>query len=140
MAIAGSSPFASTMWTALFIMGLPVLIVWRRAQSVSQTSARNISLHFWPRAFLRGIPVISSAARLNEVMHQSKSTVKTPSVIESRITSRSLLCALFCITYLYHTIMIFTTPNIHATTRLGSPAEVVKRRFLLRRSKMGNYA
>ena len=52
------------------------------------------------------------------VICQFESMVKTPSVIESRITSRSLLCPLVCITYLYHIRTISTRPNIHEATRL----------------------
>jgi hypothetical protein len=38
-----------------------------------------------PIASLRFMPVMSSAARLNEVIFQSRSTVKTPSEMLSRI-------------------------------------------------------
>jgi len=46
---------------------------------------RNTSEQSRPMASLREIPVISSAARLNEVIRQSRSTVKTPSEILSKI-------------------------------------------------------
>jgi hypothetical protein len=124
IAIACRSPLASIMWTALLIIGLPVLIVSRSAQSVSQTSALRMSLHLKPSAFSREIPAIFSAALLNEVICQSESIVKTPSVIESRITSRSLLGSLVCIAHLYHTNMMFTRPKVRWQsfhTRCTSP-------------------
>jgi hypothetical protein len=48
---------------------------------------RKTSEHRRPMASLRGTPVISSAARLNEVTRQSESTVKTPSEMLSRMVS-----------------------------------------------------
>jgi hypothetical protein len=46
---------------------------------------RKTSEHRRPKASLRGTPVISSAARLNEVTRHSESTVKTPSEMLSRM-------------------------------------------------------
>jgi len=48
---------------------------------------RKTSEHPFPRASPRRTPVISSAARLNEVILQSPSTVKTPSEMLSRMAS-----------------------------------------------------
>jgi len=57
------------------------------AQLRPQIEDWKISLQFLPTAFSRDQPVISSAARLNEVMVQLRSTVKTPSATESSISS-----------------------------------------------------
>jgi len=48
---------------------------------------RKTSEHRRPTASLRDTPVISSAARLNDVMRHSISTVNTPSEMLSRIAS-----------------------------------------------------
>jgi hypothetical protein len=48
---------------------------------------RNTSEHGFPMASLRRMPVMLSAARLNETMRQSASTVNTPSEILSRMVS-----------------------------------------------------
>jgi len=66
---------------------LPVFRVRRSAHSASHMLERNTSGQSRPIASFRDIPVISSAARLNEVIRHSRSTVKTPSEILSRIAS-----------------------------------------------------
>jgi hypothetical protein len=48
---------------------------------------RKTSEHRFPRASPRATPVISSAARLNDVMRHSGSTVKTPSEMLSKMAS-----------------------------------------------------
>jgi hypothetical protein len=60
---------------------------------------RNTSEQRRPMASLRGMPVISSAARLKDVMRHSASTVKTPSEMLSRIASVGVVRAGF-ITFL----------------------------------------
>ena len=67
--------------------GLPETSVWRSAQSDSHMLDRNTSEQNLPIASSRGMPVISSAARLKEVMRQSPSTVNTPSEMLSRMAS-----------------------------------------------------
>jgi len=49
--------------------------------------ARNTSAQGFPMASPRDMPVISSAARLNDVILHSPSTVNTPSEMLSRIAS-----------------------------------------------------
>jgi len=66
-------------------------MVWRRAHPDSQIFAWNTSQQRWPMASSAETPVIRSAAWLNEVIFQSRSTVKTPSAIELRIISRNCL-------------------------------------------------
>ena len=80
------SPSALRMWTAWFTTGPPVRWVPFRAHSVSQMLAQNTSQQFRPRASERSTPVIRSAAALNDVIRQSRSTVNTPSATESRMT------------------------------------------------------
>ena len=80
-------PSASRRSTAISMTGLPVLRVFRRAQSVSHMLERKTSEQNRPLASSREMPVIVSAARLNEVMRQSWSTVKTPSEMLSRMAS-----------------------------------------------------
>ena len=65
--------------------GAPVLRVRRSAQWASHMLERNTSMQSRPIASRRGTPVISSAARLNEVMRHVSSTVKTPSEMLSRM-------------------------------------------------------
>jgi len=69
------------------MIGFPVFIVRRKAQSASHMLERKTSEQKRPRASFRGIPVISSAARLNEVIRQFRSTVNTPSEMLSRTAS-----------------------------------------------------
>jgi hypothetical protein len=47
--------------------------------------ARKTSQQRLPTASSRLTPVIRSAARLNDVIRHSRSTVKTPSLMESRM-------------------------------------------------------
>ena len=49
--------------------------------------ARKTSEQVRPMASAAGTPVMRSAARLNDVIRQSLSTVKTPSAIQSRMVS-----------------------------------------------------
>ena len=81
---------------------LPVSIVFRKAQAVWQMFARKTSKHFSPTAWPRDIPIILSAARLKKVMVLSRSTVKTPSAIESRILSCCLFNSSSCTVHLIH--------------------------------------
>jgi hypothetical protein len=69
------------------MMGAPVWSVRRSAQSVSHMLARNTSEQRRPRASVRPMPVMSSAARLNDVIRHSASTVNTPSEMLSRMMS-----------------------------------------------------
>ena len=69
--------------------GVPVDIVSFRAQAPSQMSALNTCQHGFPRASSGVMPMISAAARLNEVMWNWSSTVNTPSLMESRMVRRS---------------------------------------------------
>ena len=62
---------------------------------VSHMLDRNTSEQSRPMASLRGIPVISSSARLKDVMRHSASTVKTPSEMLSRIASVGVIRADF---------------------------------------------
>ena len=80
-------PSASMMKPDRPITGLPVFRVRRSAHSASHMLERNTSGQSRPIASFRDIPVISSAARLNEVIRHSRSTVKTPSEILSRMAS-----------------------------------------------------
>ena len=77
------------MFTCLFTSGEPVAMVSLRAQEPSQMSALKTFQHCWPRASSGVMPMISAAARLKDVMRKSSSTVKTPSLMESRIVRRS---------------------------------------------------
>jgi hypothetical protein len=56
-------------------------------QKISHMLERNTSEQNRPMASLREVFVIFSAARLNEVMRHSRSTVKTPSEMLSRMAS-----------------------------------------------------
>jgi hypothetical protein len=87
MLIGIRSPSASTMNPDLPITGFPVLNVRLRAQSSPHMLERKTSEQSRPRASWRTIPVISSAARLNEVTRHARSMVKTPSEMLSRIAS-----------------------------------------------------
>jgi len=80
-------PSPSTMKAERLMTGAPVRMVFLTAHSVSHMLARKTSEHGRPMASRRGIPVISSAARLNEVMRQAASTVNTPSEMLSRIAA-----------------------------------------------------
>ena len=64
-----------------FTTGLPVSIVYRRAHASPQMLALNTSWQGRPMASEREKPVISSAARLKQVMRPAASIVKTPSVM-----------------------------------------------------------
>ena len=83
------APFAWMMNAALPMTRWPFSIVWRNAQSFPHMLQRNTSAQGRPRASARDTPVISSAARLKDVMRQSRSTVNTPSEMLSRIASVS---------------------------------------------------
>ena len=76
------SPLAS-IYPDLLFTGFPLFRVRCRAQSPSHMLDLNTSEQSRPNATLRGIPVISSAARLKEVTGQSGSTVNTPSEMVS---------------------------------------------------------
>ena len=78
-------PAASSITTFFPSTGFPDRMVWCSAHRPSQMLARRISLHGMPMARARGVPVIFSAALLKEVIRNDLSTVKTPSVIESRM-------------------------------------------------------
>jgi hypothetical protein len=65
----------------------PVSIVRRSAQSASHMLARKTSEQRLPIASHRVMLVISSAARLNDVMRHCGSTVNTPSEMLSMIAS-----------------------------------------------------
>jgi hypothetical protein len=67
--------------------GFPLFSVRCRAHSASHILDLNTSEQSRPNASFRGIPVISSAARLKEVTRQFMSTVNTPSDMLSRIAS-----------------------------------------------------
>ena len=82
------APRASTTKTEALTAGSPLSRTPLITQASAQIFARSTSLHRWPMASSRRMPVIFSAARLKELMRQSRSTVKTPSLIESRIGSR----------------------------------------------------
>jgi len=69
------------------MIGFPVVKVCSRAQSAPHRLHRKTSEQRRPIASERPTPVMSSAARLKDVMSQSMSTVKTPSEMLSRITS-----------------------------------------------------
>jgi hypothetical protein len=71
----------------MFTRGRPVDNVFFSAQAFSQMLVRNTSQQGRPVASIRRTRVIFSAARLKEVICQSRSTVKTPSLMESRIVS-----------------------------------------------------
>ena len=81
------SPAALVMWAVAVTMGLPVASVPLRAHARSQMLARKTSRQGRPMASCLRTPVIRSAARLNVVIRQSGSTVKTPSLMESRMGS-----------------------------------------------------
>ena len=70
---------------ALLTRGLAVRRVSLRAHCSSQMLALKTSQQGFPMASSRVTPVIPCAARLNEVIRQSLSTVKTPSAMESRM-------------------------------------------------------
>jgi hypothetical protein len=80
-------PSELTMNVVLFMTAAPVSMVCLKAHSVSHMLARNTSEQRRPMAASRGMPVISSAARLNDETRHSPSTVKTPSEMLSRIES-----------------------------------------------------
>ena len=80
-------PSASTISIRRQWMASPRSMVSRRAQCPSHTEARKTARQGWPMASERGIPVMVSAARLNEVMRHCALTVNTPSVIASRIAA-----------------------------------------------------
>ena len=67
--------------TMRFMTGFPVSIVYRKAQTSPHMLALKISLQGRPIASERETPVISSAARLKQVMCPAASIVKTPSVM-----------------------------------------------------------
>ncbi len=62
----------------------------RSTQAPSQMLEWNTSRQRLPRASCAGTPVISAAARLNEVMRQSRSTVNTPSATLSMMVSQDM--------------------------------------------------
>ena len=82
-------PSDLTISISLLTIGSPVSIVRRSAHALSQIVALKTSAQSRPTASSRGMPVISSAARLNEVMRQSGPTVKTPSAMLSSMMSVS---------------------------------------------------
>ena len=83
------SPSDRTMNTDRFTTGRPECMVDFSAHSASQIEARKTSQHGRPSASPCGTPVICSAARLNEVIRNPSSTVKTPSATESRMVATS---------------------------------------------------
>ncbi|MPN13149.1 hypothetical protein SDC9_160469 [bioreactor metagenome] len=80
-------PFRSMMNAGRLIRGRPDSSVRRSAQAASHMLDLNTSGQGRPIASLRSMPVMASAARLNEVTRHSRSTVKTPSEMLSRIAS-----------------------------------------------------
>lgn len=70
-------PLASMMYPDLPMTGRPVCSVCWRAQSAPHMLERNTSAHRRPMASARATPVISSAARLNDVTCQSRSSEHT---------------------------------------------------------------
>ena len=81
-------PSTSMMYATGPVAGPSISRALRSAHALSQMFARKTSRQGRPTASSRRIPVISSAARLKDMIRQSRSTVKTPSPRESRITSR----------------------------------------------------
>ncbi|OQA61780.1 MAG: hypothetical protein BWY39_02010 [Spirochaetes bacterium ADurb.Bin269] len=74
--------------------GFPVSRVRRRGHDDSHMFDLKTSKQFLPIASVRSTPVIRSAARLNEVIFQSLSTVNTPSEMLSRMFEVKSFCAM----------------------------------------------
>jgi len=85
MLIGTRSPSELTMNMDWLTTGSPVSTVCLREQWLSQILALKTSQHCLPTASSFFMPVIFSAARLNDVIFHSESTVKTPSAMLSSI-------------------------------------------------------
>ena len=85
MLIGTLSPRLLTMVIERLAAGVPLYRLSAMAQLRPQMDEWNTSEQDWPMASSRDQPVISSAARLKLVMRQWRSTVNTPSAMESRM-------------------------------------------------------
>ncbi len=82
------SPSGRTMKMDLLESWMSLARQASRAHSPSHRLERKTSQHLQPTASSRGMPVMRSAAALKEVMVHSRSTVNTPSAMESRMASQ----------------------------------------------------